>query len=142
MLHKISWEYFLTIASFLTILYYAAFIFIFYRNIFSKIRFVKFKSLLGKKHAQAVTDDEEQADYFFHRASSLSKIIKQQISQAVAKNSSKAEILFAIQSTLKNYHDLIGTAFEPAINNLVEDLSNKECSIYLSAEELGSIWKN
>jgi len=139
MLHSISWQQFFTPLILITLLYYAVAIFIYYRNAILTIRFSKINFSRPREKSNA--NEKKEIDQF-DRASALSKILRANIKEAGAKQIVKEEALFSIQSEIKSYHDIIGTGLQVAINNLIEDCLEKECSIYLSAEDLGSIWKN
>lgn len=84
---------------------------------------------------------EQYSGNLFFSSSRLASAIEIKIREAAVKKIVREELFYSLQQILKNYSELHNTPFQNAINNLIENNCEKECSIHLSAVELAGLWK-
>ena len=138
MLKTISWTEFTVVILIATAFYYLTIALLYFSPLLSR-SLTKTNFQFTAKTSQSRPDEQNN---LFEISSSLSRILKHTITEGGANHLLKQELLYSLQTILKDYSIIIGTPFESAINNLVEDFLEKECSIYLNAEELKGIWKS
>jgi len=138
MLKTISWTEFTVVILIATAFYYLTIALLYFSPRLSR-SLAKTNFPFTAKTSQSRPDEQNN---LFEISSSLSRILKHTITEGGANHLLKQELLYSLQTILKDYSIIIATPFESAINKLVEDFLQKECSIYLNAEELKGIWKS
>jgi hypothetical protein len=79
-------------------------------------------------------------DITFREVEELTVVLKKIISDGVADNLSKPEIVRSIQSELSKYYFLKHSPFSVAINNLIASEFDKLGVIHLNPQELLMVW--
>jgi hypothetical protein len=82
-------------------------------------------------------------DTFFHLSRTAINELKSGIRKVAIKKLGKRELLLAVQRLLKPYASLTtaqARPFKVAINHVIEDESEKYCSIHLNADDLQLLW--
>jgi len=138
MLQAITWSEFLSFLLIVTIAYYAAVFLVCYRKHLQLLRAFIFR-FTTKDHAPVVKKEADPNDVF-DQASTLAADLRQIIREASEKEILHTELKFALRSELKNYQQLKNTAFQKAINNLIQKEGNDFCSVSLSEDELNMLW--
>ena len=67
--------------------------------------------------------------------------IGQVLKTASSKNYIKEELITALQIKISKYPMLEDTAFKSTVSSFIATESRKACSVFLSEEELGRLWK-
>lgn len=67
--------------------------------------------------------------------------LNQAVEEAYLKDYDKEELVLLLQLTLKSQHTLIGTAFQPSVNEHIQTECAKYGSMHLSTADLVEIWK-
>jgi hypothetical protein len=153
MCSTVSWSAFLQTIIILTVSYYSAVLFIFYRTDlirwFLEFRNIKSKTVL--QNAAAVTVEEPRTNNPVDKKQNenilpssmheLMEDLKIVFAEASGDRIKKPELLLKLKKKVKEYPQIKGTDFETAINRLIESESKERCEIILSTQELNVLWK-
>ncbi|PWT74959.1 MAG: hypothetical protein C5B59_10025 [Bacteroidetes bacterium] len=135
----INWSCLLIYLSIIVLIYYLAVVSLFFRTeATASIRNLQKRT---KDSAMPMEAGEQYSGNLFFSSSRLASAIEIKIREAAVKKIVREELFYSLQQILKNYSELHNTPFQNAINNLIENNCEKECSIHLSAVELAGLWK-
>ncbi|MFY0255295.1 hypothetical protein ACDQ55_15215 [Chitinophaga sp. 30R24] len=140
----VTWTTYLSVLFILLALYYAIIILLYYRNeIGSKIA--------GKKRNQAKksvdsilfpepVDEDENLDTESTTIYSLVDELQAFIYQAGREKMDKKTLVIGIKKLLKKYPRTKGSIYQEGISNMIAVITENNCGIYFSADELRNMW--
>jgi len=144
MLTQISWiTYFQTIAL-LLLIYYVVILFLFYKKEISQ--------LLVRNTQPGFVIDQSAKDLFpednretFSQSETIEYLldeVRALVRQAGYSRSPKEEVLFALQKLISSdrFQTIRESPFPDAINDLIADECQTNCSMHLSEEDLQRLW--
>ncbi len=146
---QISWsDYFGAIAA-ITGLYYFVIILGFYRrdiyDLWERNKIPKNNS--GPRHQIESTtspiednNNRSEDELLFSLVHDLLEDTKLIFQNSTLINSSKEDLLKALQQKLNNYSKIKGTAFQAAVNNHIAGECKSNCGIHLNNDELMELW--
>lgn len=88
------------------------------------------------------TPQVQQVDDTFEQVEKLTTKLTEIISFAASNNSSKEELIIALQNLAKNYRWLKGSPFIVAINNLITSECDKHGISHLSSKDRVMLWEH
>ena len=84
--------------------------------------------------------EEEKNEVLLTQSQALVQELKQFLPLAKERQFGKKELIFGLQQILKKYKLLKNTAFQVAINHVIETDCENTCSIHLSADDVSVLW--
>ena len=144
MLNQISWATYFQTIGLLLIIYYAVILFLSYKKEISR--------LLVKSAQPALAIDQSGKDSFpevnretFSQSETIEYIldeVRALIRQAGYSRSPKEEVLFALQKLISSdrFQTMRESPFPDAINDLIAEECQTNCSMHLSEEDLKRLW--
>lgn len=145
MLNQISWaNYFGTVAILLGF-YYSIILFVYYKTDILQLFTSKFQTapLSIETGTQAALNDEQfKMDAESDQTEYLLDEVKALVRQAGYSSSPKEEILFSLQRLLcaARFQKLYQSQYRDAINNLIVDEFQTNCSMHLDERDLQGLW--
>jgi len=132
MLENISWkQYGISLLGF-SLLYYAVVGWRFYR--YELAQYFQ----LGRQSTEV---DEKQDAYLRAAAQQFSHELPELINLARHQQLQKTELLLALKTAVIHYQALAKTAYQPAVNNLIQQQCREQLNMHLQAPELEQLWQ-
>lgn len=137
----ISWSECLTYVGIGLIIYYAVVVAIFYR--------MEFIALLKGRHSQRRDEPNTSAapasaapeNILYNEVLELMQDCKPVYQAAVEQSLEKTQIIEALRLRLKKYPQVIGTAFQVAVSNHIEQELQARCGLSLNESDIASLWR-
>lgn len=147
MIKQITWAECLTYLAIGLIIYYAVVIVLFYRTAFlyllkgglSQNRFDKSYPSTASASPGVSAPASESALY--SQVLELMQDCKPVFKAAVEHSLEKSQIVEALQLRLKKYPQIIGTAFQVAVSNHIDQEIQNRCGLSLSNSDIETLWR-
>lgn len=146
-----NWEEFWFTMTLIIVIYYLIIIYIFYRatiiNYLKKREASEFKEVILSNdfNPLAQPDDAQQEPketaYEIHdRVEYFMEKLKELLYQEAQNNSNKEELLKVLTQSFRQFEDIKGTAFVPALHEFIIKETKKYGQIALEEDELEACW--
>ena len=145
MLNQISWANYFEAIAILAVIYYVAILFVYCKADILQLLAVKpqhsFVSNVNETGTLKNSSSNEHSDLatqFEYNIEELKALIR----QSGYSQSPREEVLFALQKllTTERFQSIYNSPFKDAVNNLISDECQTNCSIHLSEEDLQGLW--
>lgn len=147
MMSRISWEqlsFFLTVALFL---YYIVVVFVFYR----KDLLATFKAgssgkskpepYLAQTDSSPALHTSDSDKVVYNQVLELLQDCKPVFQAAADQSLEKEQVLEALQLRVQKYPQIIGTAFQVAVSNHIDQEVQARCSFSLEESDIEKLWR-
>jgi hypothetical protein len=142
MVNKISWTECLTYLAIGLIIYYAVVAVIFYRlEFFTLLKGVHSQSVHDEPYSSAAPTSAAFGNGLYNEVLELMQDCKPVFQAAVEDSLEKAQVLEALQLRLKKYPQIIGTAFQVAVSNHIDQELQARCGMSLSESDIQALWQ-
>ena len=144
MANNISWGSYWSVLVFLTVIYYAYVLLVYYRSELRKL-LAGGTSVLPARNSQRpppLTDqpkhDENGGDHLFPMVQSLTDEMSAYMEQT--GHGLREEIIFGLQRIFKKHNSILNTSYQEAIESLLIAECENKCAIRLNDEEVKQVW--
>jgi hypothetical protein len=141
MIKQISWAECFTFLTVGLIIYYTVVAFIFYRVEFYAILKGEYKpSKHAVSYSHEATTSATVENGLYNQVLELMQDCKQVFQEAVDHSLEKSQVVESLQLRLKKYPQIIGTAFQVAVVNHIDQELQTRCGLSLSESDIKILW--
>lgn len=142
----ISWtNYLVTVIAFLLFYYFIVLILFYREDIKRRFQTGKLSVPLTDTTRMSFAGTLDRADEFNASSAapmhSLVDELQAFVSQSGEQGTSKEELSGSLKILLQKYPAIKGSLFQEGITNLIAVISENNCAVHFSAEELSDLWK-
>ena len=145
MFNNISWQGYWTVLALLAAGYYLVIYLLYFRNDF-KVSFGQLPAGAGapdeplfQKTEEDFNDDPEQ-EHVDRLTESCLDEISAYFEQSKRNKCVKEELIYSLQVLLRKYASVKNSSYRNAVNNVIANHAEHNCSIHLSGEEVDHLW--
>jgi hypothetical protein len=142
MVNRISWTECLTYLAIGLAIYYAAVAFIFYRmEIYALLKGGYKQSRFSEPYLSAAPTSVASENRLYNEVLELMQDCKPVFQAAVDNPLDKSQVLEALQLRLRKYPQIIGTAFQVAVSNHIDQELQARCGMSLKESDIQALWQ-